>query len=153
MFFPMQGYRDLPDDFASKYPSVGVDPPNDELCDPVTAGKYLRMNLKELLYAAELGYDGIGTNEHHQNAYGFPMPSLTAYHLAASTEDVAIVLLGQTLPMYHPLRVAEEMGQIDALSGGRLVAGWPVGTTMDNNHCYGIVPTETRARYMEAHDL
>jgi alkanesulfonate monooxygenase SsuD/methylene tetrahydromethanopterin reductase-like flavin-dependent oxidoreductase (luciferase family) len=152
-FFHMQGYRDLPDDFSDRYASVWVNPPNDELCDPVTVGKYLRMNLKELLYAAELGYDGIGTNEHHQNAYGFPMPSLTAYHLAAATEDVAIVLLGVTLPMNHPLRVAEEMAQIDALSGGRLIAGWPVGTTMDVNHCYGVTPSETRPRFMEAHDL
>lgn len=153
LFFHMQGYRDLPDDFSSRYESVWVTPPNDELCDPETVGKYLRWNLKELHYAAELGFDGIGTNEHHQNAYGFPMPTLTAYHLAASTEDVAIVLLGMTLPIYHPCRVAEEMAQIDALSGGRLVAGWPVGTTMDVNHCYGIPPTQTRARFAEAHDL
>jgi alkanesulfonate monooxygenase SsuD/methylene tetrahydromethanopterin reductase-like flavin-dependent oxidoreductase (luciferase family) len=153
MFFHMQGYRDLPEDFSSRHDSVWVNPPNDELCDPVKVGQYLRWNLAELHHAARLGYDGIGTNEHHQNAYGFPMPALTAYHLAASTEDVAIVLLGQTLPMANPLRVAEEMAQIDALSGGRLVAGWPVGTTMDVNHCYGVVPTETRARYNEAHDF
>jgi alkanesulfonate monooxygenase SsuD/methylene tetrahydromethanopterin reductase-like flavin-dependent oxidoreductase (luciferase family) len=81
------------------------------------------------------------------------MPSLTAFHLAAATRDVAIVLLGMTLPIYHPLRVAEEMAQIDALSGGRLVAGWPVGTTMDVNHCYGVTPTQTRPRWLEAHDL
>jgi alkanesulfonate monooxygenase SsuD/methylene tetrahydromethanopterin reductase-like flavin-dependent oxidoreductase (luciferase family) len=152
-FFHMQGYRDLPDDFDQRYESVWVNPPNDELCDPATEGQYLAWNLKEMQYAAELGYDGVGTNEHHQNGYGFPMPNMTAYHLAASTKDVAIVLLGMTLPIYHPLRVAEEMGQIDALSGGRLVAGWPVGTSMDVNHCYGVVPTQTRARWAEAHDL
>lgn len=151
--FHMQGYRDLPADFNKRYNSIWVDIPNSELCDPATTGEYLRQNLRELEYAAELGYDGIGTNEHHQNGYGFPMPSLTAFHLAAATKDVAIVLLGMTLPIYHPLRVAEEMGQIDALSGGRLVAGWPVGTTMDVNHCYGVTPTQTRPRWLEAHDL
>jgi len=152
-FFHMQGYRDLPDNFSEKYESVWVDPPNDELCDPVMEGQYLRWNLEEIELAARLGYDGVGTNEHHQNAYGFPMPNLTAYHLAAVTKDVAIVLLGMTLPIYHPLRVAEEMGQIDCLSGGRLVAGWPVGTSMDVNHCYGVTPTQTRGRWAEAHDL
>jgi alkanesulfonate monooxygenase SsuD/methylene tetrahydromethanopterin reductase-like flavin-dependent oxidoreductase (luciferase family) len=152
-FFHMQGYRDLPDDFPQRYESVWVSPPNDELCDPATEGQYLRWNLKELEYAASLGFDGVGTNEHHQNAYGFPMPNLTAYHLAATTRDVAIVLLGMTLPIYHPLRVAEEMAQIDALSGGRLVAGWPVGSSMDVNHCYGLPPTQTRARWAEAHDF
>jgi len=143
--FHMQGYRDLPADFNKRYDSIWVDIPNAELCDPATTGEYLRMNLRELEYAAELGYDGVGTNEHHQNG--------SAFHLAAATKDVAIVLLGMTLPIYHPLRVAEEMAQIDALSGGRLVAGWPVGTTMDVNHCYGVTPTQTRPRWLEAHDL
>jgi alkanesulfonate monooxygenase SsuD/methylene tetrahydromethanopterin reductase-like flavin-dependent oxidoreductase (luciferase family) len=152
-FFHMQGYRDLPEDFSSRYESIWVNPPNDELCDPAMEGQYLRWNLKELELAASLGFDGVGTNEHHQNGYGFPMPNMTAFHLAASTQDVAIVLLGMTLPIYHPLRVAEEMAQIDALSGGRLVAGWPVGTAMDVNHCYGVTPTETRTRWGEAHDL
>jgi alkanesulfonate monooxygenase SsuD/methylene tetrahydromethanopterin reductase-like flavin-dependent oxidoreductase (luciferase family) len=151
--FHMQGYRDLPADFNERYRSIWVDLPNDELCDPATTGQYLRWNLRELEYAAELGYDGVGTNEHHQNGYGFPMPNLTAYHLAAATRDVAIVLLGMTLPIYHPLRVAEEIGQIDTLSGGRLVAGWPVGTSMDVNYCYGVTPSQTRPRWLEAHDL
>ena len=140
-WFHMQGYRDLPADFEQRYESVWVTPPNDELCDPEMTGKYLRWNLAELELAAKLGYDGVGTNEHHQNGYGFPMPNLTAYHLAAVTEDVAIVLLGMTLPLYSPLRVAEEMGQIDCLSGGRLVAGWPMGSPMDVNHVNAVTPT------------
>ena len=152
-WFHMQGYRDLPADFEQRYESVWVTPPNDELCDPEMTGQYLRWNLAELELAARLGYDGVGTNEHHQNGYGFPMPNLTAYHLAAVTKDVAIVLLGMTLPLYSPLRVAEEMGQIDCLSGGRLVAGWPMGSPMDVNHVNAVTPTQTRSRWSEAHDL
>ena len=155
IWFHMQGYRDLPDDFRDRYESIWVTPPTDELCDPETVGKYLNWNLDELELADDLGFDGLGLNEHHQNAYGFPVsPNLIAANLARRKSDAAIVMLGNTLPLYNPpLRVAEEMALLDCLSGGRLVAGWPVGSAMDTAGCYGITPTEVRPRYYEAHDL
>lgn len=152
-WFHMQGYRDLPDDFPERYESIWVTPPNDEVCDPETVGKYLRWNLDEMELAASLGFDGVGTNEHHQNGYAFPVPNLPCFHLAKITKDVAIVMLGTTLPIHSPLRVAEELAQIDCLSGGRLVAGFPVGTPADVCHVYGLPPTMVRARYHEAHDF
>ena len=42
---------------------------------------------------------------------------------------------------------------LDCISGGRLVAGFPVGTSMDTNFCYGQIPALTREKYAEAHDL
>jgi alkanesulfonate monooxygenase SsuD/methylene tetrahydromethanopterin reductase-like flavin-dependent oxidoreductase (luciferase family) len=42
---------------------------------------------------------------------------------------------------------------LDVLSDGRLAAGFPVGTSMDVNFCYGVTPTQTRPRFFEAHDL
>ena len=42
---------------------------------------------------------------------------------------------------------------LDCISGGRLVAGMPLGSSMDANLCYGIPPMEHRDRYYEAHDL
>jgi alkanesulfonate monooxygenase SsuD/methylene tetrahydromethanopterin reductase-like flavin-dependent oxidoreductase (luciferase family) len=42
---------------------------------------------------------------------------------------------------------------IDTISGGRLVAGMPLGTAMDATLCAGITPIEQRERYYEAHDL
>ena len=63
-------------------------------------------------------------------------------------------MLGNTLALYSPaLRVAEEFAMLDCLTNGRLAAGFPVGTSMDVNRCYGITPTETRPRFYEAHDL
>ncbi len=155
IWFHMQGYRDLPDDFRKRYESIWVTPPNDELCDSSTVGKYLHWNLDELELADDLGFDGLGLNEHHQNGYGFPVsPNLIAANLARRKSDAAIVMLGNTLPLYNPpIRVAEEMALLDCLSGGRLVAGWPIGSAMDTVGCYGITPTEVRPRYYEAHDL
>ena len=42
---------------------------------------------------------------------------------------------------------------LDVISGGRLVAGFPVGTPMDTNFCYGQIPALTRDKYREAHEL
>ena len=42
---------------------------------------------------------------------------------------------------------------IDCISGGRLIAGFPVGTPMDDCFAYGQNPSQLRERYYEAHDL
>jgi alkanesulfonate monooxygenase SsuD/methylene tetrahydromethanopterin reductase-like flavin-dependent oxidoreductase (luciferase family) len=52
-----------------------------------------------------------------------------------------------------PTRVAEEMAMLDVLSGGRLVAGFPVGTPMDTVYCYGETPATLREKYREGVDL
>jgi alkanesulfonate monooxygenase SsuD/methylene tetrahydromethanopterin reductase-like flavin-dependent oxidoreductase (luciferase family) len=62
--------------------------------------------------------------------------------------------MGMTLPTTSPpIRVAEEYGMLDCISGGRLVAGLPLGSPMDVNLAYGITPMEHRERYREAFDL
>lgn len=155
ILFHLQGYRDLPDDFRDRYESVWVTPPSDELCDPETVGKYFQWNIDELEYGDELGFDGIGINEHHQNAYGFcPSPNMIAALLARRKSDAAVVVLGATMPLYNPaIRVAEELALVDCISGGRLVVGLPIGTPQDVSGCYGMVPTMVRPRYYEAHKL
>jgi alkanesulfonate monooxygenase SsuD/methylene tetrahydromethanopterin reductase-like flavin-dependent oxidoreductase (luciferase family) len=45
------------------------------------------------------------------------------------------------------------MAMLDCISGGRLVAGFPVGTPMDTCYAYGQNPSQLRQRYLEAHDL
>lgn len=155
--FALMPHRELPADFEKRYQSVWVTPPWHELADARRVGEYYNWTIDELLYAAEMGSDGICTNEHHQNAYGFmPSPNLMGSILARATNgtDVAIVQMGSTLPTtIPPIRVAEEYGMLDCISGGRLVAGMPLGTPMDANLVYGVAPIEQRERYREAHDL
>jgi alkanesulfonate monooxygenase SsuD/methylene tetrahydromethanopterin reductase-like flavin-dependent oxidoreductase (luciferase family) len=153
-FFHLMPYRFLPDDFESRYRSVWVDVPH-SLFDPErTQGLYQEF-LDELEYAEQAGFDGLCVNEHHANAYGLmPSPNLMAAALTRRTSRAAIVVLGNSLAAYNPpLRVAEEFAMLDLLSGGRLVAGFPVGTSMDMNFAYGINPSTLRERYYEAHDL
>jgi alkanesulfonate monooxygenase SsuD/methylene tetrahydromethanopterin reductase-like flavin-dependent oxidoreductase (luciferase family) len=154
IFAHLQGYRDLPDDFAQRYESCWVTPPNQELCDPERVRDYLHWNLDELEYADDLGFDGIGTNEHHSNVYGFPVsPLMTAAILARRNSDAAICIIGTTLPTANPLRVAEEVAVADCMSGGRMVAGMPIGSPMDTCGVAGLPPTQVRPRWYEGMEL
>ena len=83
-----------------------------------------------------------------------PRPNLIAAGLARRTSRAAICVIGNSIAGYNPpIRVAEEFAMLDVISGGRLVAGFPVGTPMDTNFCYGQIPALTRDKYGEAHDL
>ena len=153
--FHLMPHRELPDDFEDRYHSVWVDPPWSELADPERVGQYYNWTLDELIYADKMGMDGICVNEHHQNAYGFmPNPNVMGSVLARSTSNAALVQMGATLPTTHPpVRIAEEYAMLDCISGGRLIAGMPLGTSADANFSYGIPPIVQRERYREAHDL
>jgi alkanesulfonate monooxygenase SsuD/methylene tetrahydromethanopterin reductase-like flavin-dependent oxidoreductase (luciferase family) len=152
--FHLMSYPYLPDDFTKKYRSVWVDIPRD-LYNPRLGHRIYNDYLDQLEFADRMGFDGIGVNEHHQNAYGLmPSPNIMAGALARRTRHANLVVLGNSIALYNPpIRVAEEFAMLDVLSGGRLVAGFPVGTAMDTNFCYGEVPATLREKYREAHDL
>ncbi len=153
-WFNLMPWQDLPDDFREKHRSVWVDI-DSRLFDPERAHHLYNEYMDLLEYSSTLGFDGIGVNEHHQNGYGImPSPNIIAAGLARRTKDVGLVVLGNSIALYNPpVRVAEEFAMLDCISGGRLVAGFPVGTSMDTNYCYGQIPALTREKYLEAHDL
>src|SRR5260221_31380 len=154
MWFHLMPYTELPDDFNKKHPSVWVDI-HSSLFDPRRAHHMYNDFMDELEYAAEVGFDAICVNEHHSNGYGLmPSPNLIASSLARRTTDTALCVMGNSLALYNPpTRVAEEFAMIDCISGGRLIAGFPVGSPMDTCYAYGQNPSLLRDRYYEAHDL
>src|ERR1051325_10466067 len=108
--FHLMPHRELPDDFEARYPSVWVTPPWHELADASRVGQFYYWTLDELLFAARARFDGVCTNEHHQNAYGFmPRPNRMGSVLARGPQarDVAVVQMGAPLPTSNPpIRVA-----------------------------------------------
>ena len=154
MWFHLMPYTELPDDFRTQHPSVWVDI-HSSLFDPKRAHHMYNDFMDELEYAADCGFDAICVNEHHSNGYGLmPSPNLIAAALARRTTDTALCVLGNSLALYNPpTRVAEEFAMIDCISGGRLIAGFPVGTGMDTCFAYGQNPSMLREKYLEAHDL
>ena len=154
MWFHLMPYTELPEDFRDKHPSVWVDI-HSSLFDPRRAHHMYNDFMDELEFAADCGFDAVCVNEHHSNGYGLmPSPNLIASSLARRTTDTAICVMGNSLALYNPpTRVAEEFAMIDCISGGRLIAGFPVGSPMDTCYAYGQNPSLLRDRYHEAHDL
>ena len=155
LWFHLMPYTELPDDFREQNPSVWVDI-HSRLFDPERAHYMYNDFMDEMEYAAEVGFDAVCCNEHHSNGYGLmPSPNLIASALARrANPDTALCVMGNSLALYNPpTRVAEEFAMIDCISGGRLIAGFPVGSPMDTCYAYGQNPSLLRERYLEAHDL
>ncbi len=148
-------YRDLPPDFAERYGESVVTNPFFEVTEPDKVRTSFRNGLDEMMHAARAGFDAVAVTEHGQANYDMsPNPDLTAAAFAYATEveglEVGIHVLGRTLgKTREPLRVAEEYAVLDNISGGRLLAGFPMGLAYDANFNNGVVPVDTRARYDE----
>ena len=154
MWFHLMPYTELPDDFRDNHPSVWVDI-HSSLFKPERAHHMYNDFMDELEFAADCGFDAICVNEHHSNGYGLmPSPNLIASSLARRTTDTALCVMGNSIALYNPpTRVAEEFAMLDCISGGRLIAGFPVGSPMDTCFAFGQNPSMLRQRYHEAHDL
>ena len=146
-------YPYLAPDFDETQESGWVTVPN-ALWDAERARGLYREYIDQLVYASELGFDGMVLNEHHQNIYGLmPSPNLVAAALAHATKRGRIVVLGNLLPLHiNPLRVAEEYAMLDNMSDGRLVAGFAPGSGPETFN-YDIPSAPSRGQFWEAVDL
>jgi alkanesulfonate monooxygenase SsuD/methylene tetrahydromethanopterin reductase-like flavin-dependent oxidoreductase (luciferase family) len=156
--FEQVPYRHLPEGFEERFSSV-VTTPYQELVEPELVQDSLRSAYAEMLHAARVGFDGVCVTEHSQSAYDIsPNPNLlasaVAYAAQAEGIDTALIVLGRSLgKSREPLKVAEEYALLDCISGGRLIAGFPVGLSYDANINAGIPGIETRERYREHREL
>jgi alkanesulfonate monooxygenase SsuD/methylene tetrahydromethanopterin reductase-like flavin-dependent oxidoreductase (luciferase family) len=74
----------------------------------------------------ELGYFCMWTAEHHFQREGyevFPNLVLLGVHLAGLTKRLKFGQAFNIVPMWHPLRLAEDFAMADILTGGRLIFG------------------------------
>ena len=87
-------YPHLPPDFDEKYDSGWITVPN-KLWDVEKSRGLYQEYIDQLVYADELGFDGLVLNEHHQNIYGLmPSPNIIAAALTQRTSKAKIVVLG-----------------------------------------------------------
>ena len=151
--FHLMPYAHLDMGYADKYRAAWVVLPNTYF-DPKKGHELYNRYLDELELVAELGYDGISVNEHHQNAYGLmPSPVVMAAALSRRTKNAKIAILGNAFCLReHPLTVAEEHAMIDCITGGRLISGMVRGIGAEY-FSLGANPAFSHARFQEAHDL
>jgi alkanesulfonate monooxygenase SsuD/methylene tetrahydromethanopterin reductase-like flavin-dependent oxidoreductase (luciferase family) len=66
-------------------------------------------------------------SEHHATADGhLPSPLILASAIAARTKVLNIVAAA-VLPLYHPVRLAEDMAVLDNISNGRVTYVFGIG--------------------------
>lgn len=106
--------------------------------------------LDSIRLADEVGFDWVSVAEHHFTPVSMsPSPMLLAGALTQIAKRAKIAILGATLPILNPLRVAEEYALLDLLSGGRVIAGMFRGT-VNEYVTYNVNPAESRERFEEA---
>src|SRR5579859_5554582 len=78
--------------------------------------------------AEELGFDVGWVAQHHAHKEGgLPAPLVFLSAAAARTTHLKLATGIITLPLEHPLRLAEDAAVLDILSGGRLELGFGTG--------------------------
>ena len=107
-----------------------------------------RLKLVELY--DQLGFYGYHVAEHHSTPLGMaPSPSVYLASVIQRTKRLRIGPLVYLLPLYHPLRLLEEVCMLDNLSGGRMQVGVGRGISPIELGYYGRLPEEAKDVYEE----
>jgi alkanesulfonate monooxygenase SsuD/methylene tetrahydromethanopterin reductase-like flavin-dependent oxidoreductase (luciferase family) len=89
--------------------------------------------LEQVLLTEKLGFDEAWFAEHHHSDYGMlSSPNLITAALAQRTKRLRFGNLVSVLPLYDPMRFAEECAILDILTGGRLNVGLGRGVPKDD---------------------
>ena len=89
--------------------------------------------------AEDAGFRGYHQAEHHMTPLGLsPSPSVFLSAVAQRTSRIRLGPLVYLLPLYHPLRLIEEICMLDQMSGGRLELGVGAGVSPYEVGYYGI---------------
>jgi alkanesulfonate monooxygenase SsuD/methylene tetrahydromethanopterin reductase-like flavin-dependent oxidoreductase (luciferase family) len=97
------------------------------------------------------GFHSYHVAEHHSTPLGMaPSPSVFLSALAQRTTRLRFGPMVYALPLYHPLRLAEEICMLDQMSNGRLDIGFGRGSSPIEIGLYGEDPADASATYDEA---
>jgi alkanesulfonate monooxygenase SsuD/methylene tetrahydromethanopterin reductase-like flavin-dependent oxidoreductase (luciferase family) len=122
-------------------------------CDPLTVARTYQEHLDEWAVCEELGFTGAFVNEHHFTAINIqPSCNITAGAIIMRTRQMRVGVIGNILPLRHPVQVAEEFAMLDCLSGGRFIGGIVRGVPAEYVS-YNIDPFTSSERLREAYDI
>lgn len=105
--------------------------------------------LEQAELADQLGFDHVWFTEHHflQDGY-LPAFQPLAGAIAARTTSIRISTDIALLPLYHPLRLAEELAILDHISHGRMELGIGMGYVPEEFRAFGV-PLKNRVSMTE----
>src|SRR5262249_17556992 len=104
--------------------------------------------------AEPLGFDSIWSVEHHFTDYTM-CPDVLQFltYMAGRTKRLALGSMVVVLPWHDPLRVAQEVAMLPAISGGRLILGLGRGAGKVEFDGFRLSMDESRARFVESAEM
>ena len=145
------GWPYLPDDAIGP----GKYPVSNTHFDPKVGYELFQKDLDLIELTDELGLDGFNCQEHH-GAGGFcafvPSTEIIVAAISQRTKHLKLALTGSCIPLHHPLAIAEQVAQLDHLSGGRIIWGALRGFATEYIS-YNVNPAESQERFREGFDL
>lgn len=116
--------------------------------DHLPIADYLEERLKLMELYDRHGFYSWHVAEHHATTLGMaPSPNIILAAAAQRTKRLRFGPMVYALPLYHPMRLAEEIAMIDQMSRGRLDIGFGRGSSPVEICYFGIEPEATEAIY------
>jgi alkanesulfonate monooxygenase SsuD/methylene tetrahydromethanopterin reductase-like flavin-dependent oxidoreductase (luciferase family) len=105
--------------------------------------------IEQAVLADQLGFDHVWFTEHHFLADGYlPAFQPLAGAIAARTSRIRLSNDIALLPLYHPVRLAEELAVLDQISNGRIEFGIGMGYVPTEFNAFGV-PLRNRVSMTE----
>jgi alkanesulfonate monooxygenase SsuD/methylene tetrahydromethanopterin reductase-like flavin-dependent oxidoreductase (luciferase family) len=111
--------------------------------------------LDEAEYAEELGYEGFWVGEHHFQASQrvFPSPQMLLAAISQRTKRLRLGTGVNVLPVNDPIRLAEDMAELDLISHGRVCFGAGRGYQPHEYAGFNIPMESTKERFWECLEI
>ncbi|MGQ0700042.1 MAG: LLM class flavin-dependent oxidoreductase [Panacagrimonas sp.] len=117
-------------------------------------GEHLENRLKLAEVYDRCGIHGYHVAEHHSTPLGYaPSPSVLLAAVAQRTRRMKIGPLVYLLPMYHPLRLMEEICMLDHMSQGRFMLGVGRGVSPHELRLFGVDLSKAQEMYAESLEI
>src|SRR5215475_1022984 len=111
-------------------------------------------HIRDAVLAEGLGYRYYFFVEHQNATFNYvSSPSVYLAALARETSTLRFGPMVYQVPMYHPMRLAQDCAMVDQLSRGRLDFGLGYGPRIDEFRRWKLPFTERREMGIEAMDI
>src|SRR2546423_6621062 len=117
-------------------------------------GQHFEERLKLIETSDRAGFYGYHLAEHHNTPLGYaPSPSVFLSAVAQRTTRLKFGPMVYLLPLYHPLRLIDEVCMLDQMSGGRFLYGVGRGISPIEVGFYGIDFATGAEQFREAFEV
>ena len=122
--------------------------------DGLSLRDYYESRLQIIESYDRFGFYAYHPAEHHSTPIGeVPSPSVFLSAVAQRTKRLRFGPLVYALPLYHPLRMIEEICMLDQMSRGRLEIGFGRGSSPTELVFFGQDPAQSEEIYAEALEI